>query len=66
MHLDSDDLLARIRQDWPTEYELTRLRLLADVQAAEIDRLTAAQPGTFTGTAARPYVLGDDEARHGG
>ncbi len=69
MHLDSDDLLSRIRRDFPVEFELSQLRQLADVQAAEIDRLSALVPPTsssFSGLAPRPYVLGDDQDSHHG
>jgi hypothetical protein len=66
VQLDSEDLLARMRQDWPTEYELTRLRALVDAQEAEIQRLTALAPSsTFAATAPRPYSLSDEEGRHG-
>lgn len=44
MQLDADDLLAQIRQDYPMQYEISSLRLLATKQAAEIDRLTALVP----------------------
>lgn len=58
MHLDSDDLLAQLRQDWPTEFELSRLTLLANVQAAEIQRLNGLLPSTsYSATSPRPYVL---------
>lgn len=65
MHLAADDLLARIRQNYPTEYELCRLQLLTEVQAAEIERLNASQVTSYTATA-RPYPLPDEqEMRHG-
>lgn len=58
MHLDSDELLARLREDWPTQFELSRLRLLADVQAAEIVRLSGLLPSTsYSASSPRPYVL---------
>lgn len=66
MHLDADDLLARLRQEWPTEYELTHRQLVIEALTAENERLnheneqlrqTPAPPGI-----ARPY---GDEARHG-
>jgi hypothetical protein len=66
VQLDSDDLLARIRQDWPTEFELSRLHLLSEVQAAEIERLTTLTQASFSGSAPRPFSLSDEpEGRHG-
>ena len=75
MQLDSDDLLAQIRHDWPEQYELSELRLLVQRQAEQIERLTQAaaqQPATFTGSASLPYTPGvgdgtrlDLEPRHG-
>lgn len=66
MQLDADDLLALIKERHPVEYELCRLSLLAEVQAAEIQRLEtenqrlqAQLPASFTASAGRPYVLGD-------
>lgn len=44
MHLDADDLLAQIQRDYPREYEISQLRLLAHRQQQEIDRLTALVP----------------------
>ncbi len=74
MHLDSDDLLAQIQQDWPGEFAQSRLTLLVERQAAEIARLTAeverlrgdrenqlGQTRTFVGTAFPP--LGDEPPR---
>lgn len=78
MQLDSDDLLARIRQDYPYEYEICQLRALVDAQAREIERLNAVQnapllpragdTAVFSASAPRPYVTQglDDEGRHGG
>ena len=44
MHLNGDELIAQFQKDWPTEAELSRLRLLVAKQQQEIERLTAAQP----------------------
>lgn len=64
MQLDGDDLLARIRQDFPVEFELAQLRCLADMQAAEIERLTALVPTSSYATAStRPFSLSDEEVR---
>ncbi len=41
MHIESDDLLARMERDYPGEFEHCRLTYLVELQAAEIDRLTA-------------------------
>lgn len=75
MHLDSDDLLARIRAEYPDQFELVRRNAIIEAQAAEIDRLTreneqlrATPPPTGI---ARPFTpsyepLGADrEAPHG-
>lgn len=68
MQLDSDDLLAQIRQDWPAEYEVSSLRRLAVVQDqriqdqdAEIEalktQLAQQQPGgTYVPTVRPSYV----------
>jgi hypothetical protein len=58
--MDADDLLARIRQDHPIEFELSRLSLLCEMQAAEIERLTALVPQSYT-----PFGAEGQEARHG-
>ncbi len=58
MHIDSDDLLARLERDWPAEFERSRMGLLVELQAAEIERLkadverlTALRPAaTFSGS----------------
>lgn len=80
MNLDSDDLLAQFRHDYPFEAEVSSLRLLTlkqaariDEQDAEIDRLNALLPRTtttYSAAGARPYVgspLPDDDtgAHHG-
>jgi hypothetical protein len=58
MQLNSDDLLAKIRQDWPTEFELSRLQLLTEVQDREITRLNGLlPPASYSATSPRPYVL---------
>ncbi|MGX6605673.1 hypothetical protein ACWKSP_26595 [Micromonosporaceae bacterium Da 78-11] len=66
MQLNSEDLLARIRREFPAEYEIAQLRELTELQAAEIERLTAlTQPATsYTGSVARPYSI-EEEGRHG-
>lgn len=65
MQLEGDDLLAQFREDWPQEYELSRLRLLCRLQQAEIDRLTSREPPppSFT-VPGRTFGL-DEEVRHG-
>jgi hypothetical protein len=73
MQLDADELLAQFRADWPHEYEVSSLRILAqkqaqeiDAQAAEIQRLTALVPTSSYATAStRPFSLSDEDARHG-
>lgn len=67
MQLDSEDLLARMARDWPTEFELSRLRVLTEVQATRIQELEAQQPTSYSASAARPYVtaLDDQDARRG-
>lgn len=76
MQLDSEDLIAQFKKDWPAEAEVSTLRLLVQVQAREIERLTASQApllpragdtSVFTASVPRPYVQDQDEgARHGG
>jgi len=63
--LNADDLLARVRQDWPVQLELSQLRLLTELQAAEIARLSGPQAGGFSG-AARPFGMPEEQegARH--
>ncbi len=61
MHLDSDDLLARIRAEFPQEFDRARLGLLVDRQAEEINRLTAElehlrDNAALPGGIARPFV----------
>jgi hypothetical protein len=59
MHLDADDLLARIQHEFPHEYELARLHLLVDRQAEEIRRLSGLvshQPTPFPPAADGPEV----------
>jgi hypothetical protein len=69
VNLDSDDLLAQIRQDWPAEYEVSSLRKLAAVQHqriqdqdAEIEALKAQlaqqQPGGSYIPSVRPSYVG--------
>lgn len=59
MQLDSDDLLQRIQQEYPVEFELARRGLLIEAQAAEIDRLRAQVQQAQT---ARPYAgFGNEE-----
>ncbi|WP_250029821.1 hypothetical protein [Paractinoplanes maris] len=69
MNLDADDLLARIKRDYPTEYQLANLSLIVDMQqtliedqAAEIERLNTLQ-GAYDPSTPRPYL--ETEARHG-
>jgi hypothetical protein len=66
VQLDSEEILAQIRHDWPVEHELSTLRLLAEKQAAEIQRLTAAVSPTST-YAGPTNLYGSDsqEGRHG-
>jgi hypothetical protein len=63
MHLDAEDLLARIRRDFPEAYELCQLRQLVDVQQAEIERLNALVAPGFDPNSPRPYL--GEEGRHG-
>lgn len=82
MQIDSEDLLARIRQEFPHQFEMARLHLLVDLLQPDNERLTAIvgqqEPplsqtsviptAGFAGVA-RPYVRAlDDEdgSRHGG
>lgn len=63
MHLDSDELLARFRRDFPVEYELTVLRAQVDLLTAENDQLRqGATPPGFAG-----FGRGTEEevGRHG-
>lgn len=62
MHLDAEDLLARIRRDYADVYEICQLRQLVDVQQAEIERLNALLPG-YDPSTPRPYL--NEESRHG-
>lgn len=77
MHLDSDELLARIRQDYPYEYEMAQLKTLVDALTRENEQLKAGQApllpragdtSVFSASVARPYVTADQDesARHGG
>lgn len=79
MQLDSDVLLARIRQDYPYEYEISQLRTLVDALTAENEQLKANQvtpllpsragdTSVFSASAPLPFVPQgqDDGARHGG
>ena len=63
MHLDAEDLLARIRLDYPVEYELTVLREQVDKLTAENEQLRSdpAQPAI-----ARPFVGSYPLAGEGG
>nr|WP_221374415.1 hypothetical protein [Actinoplanes polyasparticus] len=63
MNLDSDDLLAQMKQDWPLEFEVSSLRALVRVQQLEIDRLNAVQ-GSYDPSVPRPF-LDPDGGRHG-
>lgn len=63
MNLDSDDLLARMARDWPTEFELTRLRAVNDMQAARIAELEAQLPPTYSPATTRQYGTDHAEAR---
>ena len=54
MNLDGDELLGQIQKDWPTEFELSRLRLLVACQQREIERLTALAPQPTDGYG-RPF-----------
>ncbi len=47
VHLDADDLLKQIQQDWPLHYEVSVLRAQVARQQTEIERLTAVQPLTY-------------------
>lgn len=74
MQLDSEDLLAQVRADWPAELELSQLRLLVTRQAealqdrdeqiarmrAQLDRLVPPADSTsFASSAVRPYIPAD-------
>jgi len=61
MQLDSDDLIARFRQQYPVEFELCRLSLLAEVQAARIQELEALLPTSYSASTARPYVTAHEQ-----
>jgi hypothetical protein len=39
VNIDAEELLARIKRDYPTPYELSQLRLVIDKQAEQILRL---------------------------
>ena len=77
MNLDSEALVQQFALDYPDQFERSHLRLLVDKLTdeneqlrAEIDRLTALQPGTtYSASNVRPYVgetLTDVEGtRHG-
>lgn len=41
MNIDADALLARIRREYPMQYQLCQMNLTIDLQAAEIERLQA-------------------------
>lgn len=67
MQLDADDLLARIRQDFPVQYELAQLRAMVELLQADNDRLSALNQPAFGSAVARPYIRpadGDGEGRH--
>jgi hypothetical protein len=71
MQIRSEDLLERIQQDFPNEYQWARLNLLVELQAAEIERLNAAAQPSYDPAVPRPYVLEQhvghgEESRHGG
>lgn len=67
MHIDADTLLARIRQDFPTPYELSLLRTEVDMLERENDALKAAagQPAPFAGSVYAGTPTSDDGVRHG-
>lgn len=66
MNLDSEDLVKQFAQDWPDEFERSRLRLLVTRLSEENAELHAENAElraqqSFTGTASpRPYVLPTD------
>jgi hypothetical protein len=65
MQLDSDDLIARFRQQYPVEFELVRLSALVEVQAERIQQLEAQLPTSYSATTARPYVTAhEQDQRH--
>lgn len=64
MQIDGDDLLARINKDFPVEYELSRLRTLVDLQAAEIERLTALPSAGYPTVMPSVYQVDDTDSRH--
>lgn len=67
MQLTSDELLDQVRQDWPTQLEISRLRRLVYRLETENEELKAAQPSSYTGSAPLPYpTLGGEDGRHGG
>jgi hypothetical protein len=60
----------QLDHDWPREFEISRLRQLTNVQAAEIARLTAPAPpaASYSVNTPRAYPtmpMEGDEARHG-
>ncbi len=63
MHLDADDLIAQFGRDWPTELELSRLRLLVARQQQEIERLNKLVPQPADGYG-RQFPDGPEVTRH--
>jgi hypothetical protein len=61
VNLDAEQLLERIRQEFPIQYELSSMRLLVDLLSQENEQLKAekaSQPPGFTPFAdmPRPYA----------
>ncbi len=60
MNLDADELLARLRRDYPMPYQLAQQQLIIDKQYEQIQQLKAEitalreAAGKATGTAAVP------------
>jgi len=72
MNIESEELVHQFRADWPHEAEMSTLRCLTrklneeneQLRAAN-ERLTAAAVPAYSPSAPRPFVLDDQEGRHG-
>jgi hypothetical protein len=70
VNISADDLLGRIRRDYPTQYQLCQLQLIIEMQDEEIQRLRAElQAARDTPDPATDVPLGDasmfDQPRQG-
>ncbi|MET0698588.1 MAG: hypothetical protein ABWY93_02890 [Mycobacterium sp.] len=61
MNISAENLLARFARDYPSQYELTRLRVIVDVQQEEIDRLQAQLDQLQPAASASPAHAADED-----